>query len=91
MKKMSVAEAKAHFSDCIERAERGDPVVITRHGKSVAAVISVGDLKHVRKVQTAGPEEGLAGLAGGWKNSDELVAILQRVKRTRPRFVPDFD
>ena len=91
MRKMSVAEAKAHFSDCIELAERGNPVLITRHGKSVAAVISAADLKHVRKVRTAGPKQGLAGLAGGWKDSDELVAILQKLKRTRPRLVPDLD
>jgi len=91
MKKMSVAEAKARFSECVELAEDGDPVVITRHGKSVAAVISVDDLKHVQNIRTAGPEQGLASIAGGWKNSDELVKILENSKRTKQRFGPDLD
>lgn len=91
MKKMSVAEAKARFSECIGLAEEGNPVVITRHGKSVAAVISVEDLKHVQNIRIAGPEQGLASLAGGWKNSDELVKILESSKRTKQRFVPNLD
>ncbi|MES1200586.1 MAG: type II toxin-antitoxin system prevent-host-death family antitoxin [Pseudomonadota bacterium] len=31
----SVAEAKAKFSELIERAEKGESVVVTRHGKPV--------------------------------------------------------
>ncbi len=88
---MSVAEAKARFSECVEHAEDGDPVVITRHGKSVAAMISVEDLKHVQKIRTAGAEQGLANIAGGWKNSDELVKILENSKRSKQRFVPELD
>jgi prevent-host-death family protein len=34
----SVAEAKAKLSELIERAERGEGVVITRHGKPVAEI-----------------------------------------------------
>lgn len=90
-RKMSVAEAKAHFSDCVDLAEGGKPVLITRHGKPVAAIISVGELEHVQKIRTAGPKEGLAGIAGGWKNSDELADILQSSRRTRPRIVPQLD
>jgi prevent-host-death family protein len=39
MKKMSVAEAKAHFSELIEDARRGRKTVILRHGKPAAAVV----------------------------------------------------
>lgn len=88
---MSVADAKAHFSDCVALAERGRPVVITRHGKSVAAIISIAELEHVQKITSAGPEEGLAGIAGGWKNSDELVDIVSRSRRTRGRALPSLD
>lgn len=35
MSEYSVAEAKAKFSELIERAEKGEGVVITRHGKAV--------------------------------------------------------
>ncbi|NWG54061.1 MAG: type II toxin-antitoxin system prevent-host-death family antitoxin [Hydrogenophilaceae bacterium] len=35
MADFSVAEAKARLSELIERAEKGEGVVITRHGKPV--------------------------------------------------------
>ena len=36
---MSVREAKAQFSAAIAAAERGEPVVVTRHGKPVATIV----------------------------------------------------
>jgi prevent-host-death family protein len=38
---VTVAEAKAHLSELIDRAERGEPVRITRRGKPVVRIISV--------------------------------------------------
>ena len=38
MDDVTVAEAKAHLSELIERAERGEPVRITRRGKLVARI-----------------------------------------------------
>lgn len=35
---ISVAEAKARFSEILKRAEAGETVVVTRHGKPVARV-----------------------------------------------------
>lgn len=37
----SVAEAKARFSEMIEAARSGKPVIVTRHGKPVVAVVPV--------------------------------------------------
>jgi prevent-host-death family protein len=45
MKKMSVAEAKAHFSDVVAEARRGKKVVILRHGKPAAAVVPMSMLE----------------------------------------------
>lgn len=36
---ISVAEAKAKFSELIKRAEAGEEIVVTRHGKAVARVV----------------------------------------------------
>lgn len=36
----TVAEAKAHFSDLVEKAKTRGPQTITRHGKSAAVVVS---------------------------------------------------
>ena len=36
---ISVAEAKAKFSELIKRAESGEEIAVTRHGKVVAKVV----------------------------------------------------
>ena len=36
MAKMSVHEAKAHFSEAMRRVENGEVITVTRHGKPVA-------------------------------------------------------
>ncbi len=36
-----VEAARSHLSELLERAHRGSPTVITRHGKPYAAVVSV--------------------------------------------------
>lgn len=41
MSEYSVAEAKAKLSELIDRAEKGEGVTITRHGKPVAEIRSV--------------------------------------------------
>jgi len=81
----SVAEAKSHFADCLRSAERGDPVVITRHGKAVAAVVAAEDLERLERLRAAGPEGGLASVAGGWKGSEDVAEAIHRSKRSRPR------
>lgn len=84
---LSVAEAKAHFSDCLRTAESGRSVVITRRGKPVAALVPAKRLKQIERYLAAGPEAGLAGLAGTF--SEEFVSLLSRSRRTRPRRVPN--
>jgi prevent-host-death family protein len=39
MDKLSVYDAKAHFSELIERAQSGRSTVITKHGRVVAKVV----------------------------------------------------
>lgn len=40
MRSISLAEAKAHLSELVERAAAGDPVSITRRGKAVARLMA---------------------------------------------------
>ncbi len=79
---LSVAEAKAKFSECVRDAEDGAPVVITRNGRAVAAIVSVDDLALLERVKAASEGRGLAMLAGGWEGSDELVEAMQRAPRS---------
>lgn len=41
MKTMQVREAKAGFSALIDAAEKGEPTVITKHGKPAAMVVPI--------------------------------------------------
>jgi len=43
MKTVQIREAKAKFSALVETASRGEPVMITRHGEAVAALVPVED------------------------------------------------
>ena len=85
---VSAAKAKAEFAECIRKAETGDPVVITRHGKAVVALVRADRLEQLERLRSAGPAAGLAGLAGGWPGSEGLVKHLAGSRRTKARRVP---
>jgi len=81
---LSAAQAKSQLADCLRKAENGEPVIITRHGKAIAALVG---LDRVALGERSGSRTGagLASLAGGWKGSDDLVEALRKVRRTRAR------
>lgn len=83
-RQLSAAQAKSRLADCLRKAEHGEPVIITRNGKPVAALVAV-DRVTLQKAKNALTGIGLAGLAGGWKGSENLVRALGKVRRTRPR------
>jgi prevent-host-death family protein len=91
MTNIAVAEAKARFSELVDRANRGERFLLLRHGRPAAALVPV----------PAEPEPepdrattGLASLAGiiDW---DEFPAVMEEViasrqfERSRP--APTFD
>ncbi|MBC8390970.1 MAG: type II toxin-antitoxin system prevent-host-death family antitoxin [Deltaproteobacteria bacterium] len=88
-KSISVAEAKATLSECIRKVEAGSAVLITRHGRPVAALVRPSDIEHLERLRKAGPESGLVSVAGGWENSEELATILNGSPRHGQRNVPD--
>jgi prevent-host-death family protein len=85
-KALSVAEAKASLSEAIREVEGGNTVIITRHGKPVAALVSANDVATLETLRAAGPQQGLASIAGGWAGSDQLVeSIATAARRGRRR------
>lgn len=84
----SVSEVKARLSDYIREVEHGEAVIITRHGRPVAALVSTGDLDAIERLRAAGPEAGLVSVAGGWQGSEELVEYLEETERVGSRDVP---
>lgn len=91
MKSYSVAEVKATLSEHIREVERGEPILITRHGRAVAALVKPEDVEQLERLRAAGPEGGLASIAGGWEGSDELVRILESSPRIGRRETEGLD
>ena len=88
-RELSVAEAKATLSERIREVENGEQIVITRHGRAVAALVAPEDLEHLQRLRAAGPAAGLAGVVGGWQDSDELVRAIEETPRTGFRSTPE--
>jgi prevent-host-death family protein len=82
---VSIVEAKARFSEVVREAEAGGIVMIRRHGRNVAAVVPANDAERMSRLRGAGPEKGLASVAGGWKGSEDLVKHLGAIRRSSPR------
>lgn len=86
---VSIAEARDQLSTWVRSAEHGSAVVLTRRGKPVAAIVSADEFRRLERLRAAGPMAGLAGLAGGWECSDELIDAVESLERTSAR--PDLD
>jgi prevent-host-death family protein len=82
---VSLAQTKSRLAEWIRAAESGETVLITRHGKPVAALVSADDLALLRRVRAASAGQGLAALAGGWADSDELVRLSRGHRRSSRR------
>lgn len=82
-KTLSIAELEAHVTDCIQAAEEGDTVVVTRNGRPVVALVRAVDAG--KRLPCPKGAQGLASLAGGWEGSDELVERIAEHRRSRPR------
>jgi len=86
---VSASVAKARLSEWIQRTMLGEIVLITRHGKLVAALVPPEYLEQLQRLRRAGPQAGLVSVAGGWSGSDELAESLGQIERTAPRSQPD--
>lgn len=90
---MTAAEAKSQFAESLRLVDKGNIVVITRYGKPVAALVAPENMAQLDRLKARVPEEGLAKLAGRWKDSGELSSALDDVveRRSTNRRVPEFE
>jgi hypothetical protein len=72
MKRVSVHEAKAHFSAIMKEVEAGEIVIVTRHDRPVLEMRSVAGLPEPRLGAFAEP--GAPHLAVEWTD-EELVEL----------------
>lgn len=47
---ITVSEAKSHFADLLKRAESGETVIVTRHGKAVARIEGIETPKSLPRI-----------------------------------------
>lgn len=87
----SIVDVKAHFAQYVREAEQGEAVVLTRHGRSVAAIVPIDLVEDLARLRAAGPAGGLASVAGGWKGSQEVAEKALEYGRSVGRPLPDLD
>jgi prevent-host-death family protein len=75
---ISVSEAKGQLTELVRRAEAGDEVVLTRHGKAVARLVPVTVMPSaidrraiLNKVRASGPKSATPG-PGAARSQDFL-------------------
>jgi antitoxin Phd len=49
MTEVQIQKAKAHFSEMLERAQAGETIVITKHGKPTVAMIDIEEYRALKK------------------------------------------
>lgn len=54
MRKIQLKDAKANLSEVVDRATRGKPSLITRHGKPEAVVLGIADWERLSNVPSFG-------------------------------------
>jgi prevent-host-death family protein len=79
MSAISLAEAKAHLSELIDRVEAGETIDITRRGKPVARLVAAGQRKPIDLAE-------LQALTAEMPWSSESAADLVRSMRDSDRY-----
>ena len=93
-KRVSTAEAKAHFAALVAEAASGERVIIEKRGKPVAALVSLKDLVNFGKeppaILTGQEPKGLLDLLGVWADiPDEVIdKLVEDIYAQRERDVP---
>ena len=52
MREVQASEAKAHLSELLDEVERGETVVITRHGRAIARIVPEAECRRAEIRQT---------------------------------------
>ncbi|HWL88901.1 MAG TPA: type II toxin-antitoxin system Phd/YefM family antitoxin [Polyangiaceae bacterium] len=73
MIRLSSSEARAKFSDVLERvAFKGERVVIERHGKVLGAIVSAEDLALLQKLRALEDEDDAAAVRRARKEKGRI-------------------
>ena len=88
---ISIAEAKAHLSDCIRQAEQGEPILNTRHGKPVAALVAASHLEHSSDFGGPGLRADWPVWLGDGMDRKNWFSTIEQMPRTQARLAKPLD
>lgn len=76
MEKVQLHEAKARLSELVDRAQSGEEVVISRHGRAVARLVSYAPKRGARRL---GVLRGRIKFLRGWDKPlpEDLLAAFE--------------
>jgi prevent-host-death family protein len=85
---ISVAEAKARFSEMIERVQGGERLIVSRRGRPVLALVPPTEAE-----VDSTPRTGLASITGALSDWDEFPQVVEEIYelRRQARDRPDPD
>lgn len=58
---------------------------------ALRATVTATHIEQLERLRTAGPQHGLASLAGGWDGSEELVTHIEQSSRSEVRDMESLD
>lgn len=64
MKQIQASQAKAQFAELLDQVERGETVVITRHGKAIARLVREDDERRADALRAMAEIKELRKTAG---------------------------
>jgi prevent-host-death family protein len=77
MKAVKLAEAKAHLSELVDRAEAGESVEITRHGRPAARLVPPETSKPKRRFDAKALAKMTEGLPKQRQSAGEFVRAMR--------------
>ncbi|MEQ1498218.1 MAG: type II toxin-antitoxin system prevent-host-death family antitoxin [Novosphingobium sp.] len=77
MSSVKLADAKAHLSELVDRAEAGESVEITRHGKPAARLVPPETNKPKRRFDRAALAKMTEGLPMQVQSAGEFVRAMR--------------
>jgi prevent-host-death family protein len=90
---MNAATAKAHFAECLRSVEQGEAIVVTRHGRPVAAIVASEEWESLQRLRASGPQGGLASLVRAFDDAEDFVEALSMLEQERSgsRSLPELE
>jgi prevent-host-death family protein len=79
-REVQASEAKTHLPQLLDEVERGETIVITRHGRAIARIVPEGDLRRqeidqaIEDIRELGKETGKASV-------EEILALIREGRK----------